>query len=72
MKGRSGEIPVTLEPNEYLQAGNHPDRYWLYVIYNCETLPTLRRIPDPYNNLVSRQTGVVRILVSEIKKFDPV
>ena len=69
VKGRSGESAVELTANEYLQAGNHRDRYWLYVVYNCETLPVLRRIADPFGNLLAGQTGSVRIYAGEIKKF---
>ncbi len=60
IKGRSGQPAVTMEQNEWAQAANHPDRYWLYVVYHCETLPTLYRIPDPFNNLLGKQTGSIQ------------
>ena len=66
VKGRTGETAVELTSNEYLQAGNHRDRYWLYVVYNCEKLPILHRIMDPFGNLLAKQTGSVRISSREI------
>jgi hypothetical protein len=68
VKGRSGQPAVTLEQNEWAQAANHPDRYWLYVVYHCDTAPTLYRVPNPFGNLFARQTGAVRINASEIIK----
>ena len=67
VKGRSGEGAVEMTINEYIQAGNHRDRYWLYVVYNCDTVPTLYRIFNPFERLVAQQTGAVRINSSQIK-----
>ncbi len=69
VKGRAGETAVELTANEYLQAGNHRDRYWLYVVYNCETAPVLHRVADPFGNLLAKATGSVRISASEIKNL---
>jgi hypothetical protein len=68
VKGRSGETAVELTENEWRQAANHPDRYWLYVVYNCESLPILHRVSNPFSNLFAEHTGAVRILASAIKK----
>jgi hypothetical protein len=68
VKGRSGQPAVTLEQNEWAQAANHPDRYWLYVVYQCDTLPTIYRVPNPFGTLLAKQTGSVRINASEIIK----
>ena len=68
VKGRSGQPAVTLEQNEWAQAANHPDRYWLYVVYNCDTAPVWYRVADPFGKLVAKQTGSVRINASEIIK----
>lgn len=68
VKGRSGEGAVEMTVNEYIQAGNHRDKYWLYVVYNCDTVPTLYRIFNPFERLLAQQTGAVRINASEIKR----
>jgi hypothetical protein len=66
VKGRQGRQAVELTENEWRQAANHPDRYWLYVVYDCEAAPALYRVPDPFGRLVARQTGAVRINAGEI------
>ena len=66
VKGRSGRQAVELTENEWAQAANHRDRYWLYVVYDCDAAPQLYRVPDPFGNLLARQTGAVRIKASEI------
>ena len=66
VKGRSGTQAVELTANEWAQAANHRDRYWLYVVYHCETVPQLYRVPDPFGRLLARETGAVRIQASEI------
>ncbi len=66
VKGRSGMQPVELTANEWAQAANHRDRYWLYVAYHCETVPVLYRVPDPFGRLLARQTGAVRIQANEV------
>ena len=66
VKGRSAQPAVELTENEWAQAANHRDKYWLYVVYNCETVPTLHRIPDPFGHFIVKQTGSVRINASDI------
>ena len=66
VKGRSGRPAVEMTPNEWAQATNHRDRYWLYVVYDCDTAPVLHRVPDPFGNLLARQTGTVRINASDV------
>ncbi len=66
VKGRSGVQGIEMEANEWAQAANHPDRYWLYVVYHCDTVPELYQIPDPFGRLVARQTGAVRIKASDV------
>ena len=66
VKGRRGRTAVELTENEWRQAANHPDRYWLYVVYDCETVPVLYRVPDPFARLLGRQTGAVRINAGDI------
>ncbi len=67
VKGRSGKGAVEMTVNESIQAGNHCDRYWLYVVDNCDTVPTFYRIFHPFERLIAQQTGAVRIHASQIK-----
>lgn len=66
VKGRSRTQAVEMTANEWAQAANHRDRYWLYVVYNCDTVPQLYRVPDPFGRLLARQTGAVRINASDV------
>jgi len=66
VKGRSGTPPVELTANEWAQAANHRDRYWLYAVYHCDTVPQLYRVPDPFGRLLARQMGLVRIKASDV------
>jgi hypothetical protein len=66
VKGRSGTQAIEMTANEWAQAANHRDRYWLYVVYDCDTTPTLYRVPDPFGRLLARQTGAVRIKASDV------
>ena len=39
---------IRLTPNEKRVAEDRPDCYWLYVVTNCRTEPTLQEpVPDP-------------------------
>ena len=67
VKGRGGTQSVELTANEWAQAANHRDRYWLQVVYSCDTLPQLYRVPDPFGRLLAHATGAVRINASEVK-----
>ena len=66
VKGRSGTQAVELTSNEWAQAANHRDRYWLYVAFNCEAVPQLYRVPDPFGRLLAQATGSVRITASRV------
>ncbi|GAB4446274.1 MAG: helicase-related protein [Anaerolineae bacterium] len=66
VKGRGGRIAVELTPNEREAALNHRDRYWLYAVYDCDTVPDLHRVQDPIKKLVMRETGAVRINYSDV------
>ncbi len=66
VKGRSSTQAVEMTANEWAQAANHRDRYWLYVVYNCDTVPQLYRVPDPFGRLVAQQVGTVRINASDV------
>lgn len=66
VKGRSGRQPVEMTANEWAQAANHRDRYWLYVVFDCDTTPAPYHVPDPFGRLLARQTGAVRINASDV------
>ena len=62
VKGRARIGEVELTENEWSQANNHRDRYWLYVVFNCDTTtPTLQRIPDPAGKGIGKPKGGVTI-----------
>ncbi len=70
VKGRARVGGIELTENEWAQAQNHPDRYWLYVVYNCETTPVLRRIKDPAGKGIGRPKGGVTIDAIEVLATD--
>jgi len=63
VKGRSGRGPVQLTENEWPTAANVRDRYWLYVVVDCATKPTLFRVQDPAFKLAvkTRQSFTINI-----------
>ncbi len=54
VKGRATTGDIQLTENEWRQADNHPDRYWLYVVYHCDSNPQLHIHADPYNHLKAK------------------
>ena len=68
VKGRTGITSVELTANEWRQAANHRDRYWLYVVYHCDTKPQLYRCQDPFGNLIAKATGSMRINAGDIMR----
>ena len=68
VKGRTGITSVELTANEWRQAANHRDRYWLYVVYYCDTNPQLYRCRDPFGNLIAKAKGSVIINASDIMR----
>ncbi len=69
VKGRSGITSVELTANEWRQAANHRDRYWLYVVYNCDTKePQLYPCQDPFKTLTEKATGSIRINAGDITR----
>ena len=67
VKGRTGITGVELTANEWRQAANHHDRYWLYVVYHCDTEePQLYPCQDPFGNLLAKATGSIRINAGDI------
>ena len=57
VKGRTGIASVELTANEWLQAANHRDRYWLYVVYHCDATPQLYRCRDPFGKADCQSQG---------------
>ena len=70
VKGRARVGGIELTANEWAQAQSHPDRYWLYVVYNCETTPVLRRIKDPAGKDIGRPKGGVTIDAIDVLATD--
>ena len=69
VKGRTGVTSVELTANEWRQAANHRDRYWLYVVYHCDAEdPQLYRCQDPFGKLIAKATGSMRINASDIMR----
>ena len=68
VKGRTGIASVELTANEWRQAANHRDRYWLYVVYYCDANPQLYRCRDPFGNLIAKAKGSVIINASDIMR----
>lgn len=68
VKGRTGVANVELTENEWRQAANHQDRYWLYVVYHCDTVPKLHLCRDPFGNLIAKTKGSVIINASDIMR----
>ncbi len=60
VKGRAGFGTVELTENEYIQACQLQDRYWLYTIFGCaKPQPRLCRVQNPFKKL----------MVNEKKRF---
>ena len=47
VKGRTGTGPVVLTRNEYKTAERLRNDYWLYVVFDCATIPRLLPVQDP-------------------------
>jgi hypothetical protein len=47
VKGRAGVGEVGLSANEYRTAQRLGDDFWLYVVFDCATVPTLKTIQNP-------------------------
>jgi superfamily II DNA or RNA helicase len=64
VKARKDIGNVALTCNEWFKAKRFRDEYWLYVVVNAATNPTLYLIRNPYENLnVQEKVEVVRFLV---------
>lgn len=66
VKGRSGRGSVEIRENEWIQACNMRDRYWLYVVLDCATEnPQLFRIRDPFGKLLERRRESMAFTVTQ-------
>ena len=67
VKGRTGMTSVELTRNEWKQAENHQNRYWLYTVYHCESEnPTLYRCQNPHGKDIGRPKEGVIVNASDI------
>jgi hypothetical protein len=67
VKGRTSIGEILVSENEWSSACNHRSRYWFYVVYDCgSSSPTLLRIQDPFEQLLVKSQGGVKISSQEI------
>ena len=67
VKGRAGRGEIWMEENEWRQACQLGDEYWLYVVYRCATgEPELVRIRHPFARLLAKGAARMRITVGEV------
>ena len=65
VKGRAGRSAVRMELNEWKQACNLGERYWLYVVFGCATPePQLYRVRDPFRSLLASEYGASAFMIS--------
>lgn len=64
VKARAGEGAVALTPNEWFKARRFKEQYWLYVVANAATNPTLYIINNPAEKLKPMEkVEIVRFVV---------
>jgi superfamily II DNA or RNA helicase len=64
VKARAGEGEVALTPNEWMMAKRFKDQYYLYVVANAVTNPTLHVIKNPAENITPQEkVEVTRYIV---------
>jgi len=64
VKARAGEGEVALTPNEWFKAKRFKDQYFLYVVSNAASQPTLYIIRNPAENLTPEEKlEIVRFIV---------
>ena len=65
VKGKAGVGPVALTPNEWFTARHLGEDYFLYIVVNALTAPTLYIIQNPAAKLdPGEEVGVVRYLLA--------
>ena len=65
VKARAGEGSVELTFNEWMMARRFKDKYWLYVVSNAATVPTLTVVRNPAEVLKTIKKVEVRYIVPE-------
>ncbi|GAC1348264.1 MAG: helicase-related protein [Ktedonobacteraceae bacterium] len=56
VKGRADFGSVELTENEYIQACQQQDHYWLYAVFECaKPRPRLCRVQNPFRKLVAQE-----------------
>ena len=64
VKARAGTGDVALTPNEWMKAKRFREQYWLYIVENATTNPTLYIINNPAQNLKAvEKVEVVRFII---------
>jgi len=64
VKARAQSGDVALTPNEWMKAKRFKEQYWLYVVENATTNPTLYVINNPAENLKAvEKVEVVRFVI---------
>ena len=66
VKGRAGRGPVHLTENEWPTAVNVRDKYWLYVVVDCATNPTLYGVQDPAFKLAVKSRKIFTVNIGDI------
>ncbi len=65
VKGRAGQSAVQMEVNEWTQACNLGESYWLYVVFDCATpSPQLVRVRNPFHQLLATNRGTSAYSIS--------
>jgi hypothetical protein len=66
VKGRAGIGAVVLTPNEWISAGRMGDEYYLYIVTQALTKPTLAIIQNPASKLSpDEEVSIVRYVISQ-------
>jgi superfamily II DNA or RNA helicase len=66
VKARSRTGSISLTPNEWVMANRLGDEYWLYIVENAATNPTLYTIQNPALNLkLVEEVSVIRYIVND-------
>ena len=65
VKGRAHSGGIELKENEWANACNLRDGYWLYVVFDCATpRPRLVRVRDPFGKLIAKSRNSTAYTIS--------
>ena len=71
VKGRRGHGGIELQDNEWANACNLRDKYWLYVVFDCATAhPRLVRVRDPFGKLLAKTRESTAYTITESQILD--